>query len=115
VIALLPGDDPEEANPWAEIVIPTGLGHLRNGVVARADAVIAVGGGAGTLSEMAMAWAFDRPIVALRVEGWSGELADRRIDPRRRPGAPEQDRVYGADTAEEAVALAVDQLRRRRQ
>lgn len=48
-VAILPGEDPTAASPHADIVICTGLGSYRNGIVGRSDAVIAVGGGAGTL------------------------------------------------------------------
>jgi uncharacterized protein (TIGR00725 family) len=48
-IAILPGEDPAAASPHADIVICTGLGSYRNGIVGRSDAVVAVGGGAGTL------------------------------------------------------------------
>ena len=114
-IGLLPGTNPEGegVSKMADILIPTGLDHARNLVVAQSDAVIAIGGGAGTLSEMAFAWIYRRLLVALRCEGWSGRLADQRIDERQRykdifdemPDEIPDDRVYGADTADEAVAL----------
>ncbi|MBI1218610.1 MAG: acyl-CoA synthetase [Rhodobacteraceae bacterium] len=107
-IGLIPGTDPDnsDVSKAADIVIPTGLDHARNLVVAQSDAVIAIGGGAGTLSEMAYAWIQRRLIIALRCEGWSDRLADERIDKRLRYPEVNDDRVYGADTAEEAVALA---------
>ena len=85
VLAVLPGLDAAEANPYADVIIPTGMNHARNVIlVAMADVVVAVGGGAGTLSEIAMAWTHDKPIVALdRGEGWSSELAGRVLDGRR--------------------------------
>jgi uncharacterized protein (TIGR00725 family) len=56
VIGLLPGSDRREANEWVQIALPTGLGDVRNALVVRsADAVIAVGGAYGTLSEIALA------------------------------------------------------------
>ncbi len=56
VIGILPGTDRREANQWVEIALPTGLGDVRNALVVRAaDAVIAVGGAYGTLSEIAHA------------------------------------------------------------
>ena len=56
VVGLLPGEDRSEANEWVTVALPTGLGELRNGLVVRAaDAVIAVGGSYGTLSEIALA------------------------------------------------------------
>ena len=99
------GDTPAGFSHQHLHLIPTGLGHLRNALVARADAVIAIGGGAGTLTEIALAWLYRRLIVALRVDGWSGELADRRVDERiRHPTIPD-DRVFGASDATEAVGI----------
>jgi len=104
-VAILPGHDPAQANPWVDIALPTGLDVARNAVVAHADVVIAVGGGAGTLSEMALAWQLRRPIVAFRVDGWSGRLADEPIDDRVRHPGLEDDRVFGVDTPMEALDL----------
>ena len=68
--------------------------------------VIGVGGGAGSLSEMANAWALQRLVVAYRTaEGWSSKLADTRLDTRIRYSDIPEDRVYGADTAEEALEI----------
>ena len=108
VVAVLPGHTTDEANPYADIVIPSGLGFTRNVIIAHADALVAVGGGAGTLSEMAYGWMFGRLIVALRLEGWSGQLADQPVDQRNRLPAIEDDCVRGADSALDAVDL-VDQ------
>lgn len=105
VVGLLPGTTTEGASPHLDVLLPTGLGHLRNALVARSDAVVAIGGGAGTLSELAMAWLFDRLCIAYRVAGWSGELADRRLDERIRFDDRPDDRVYGVDHAEEVLAL----------
>ncbi|MCK5239730.1 MAG: TIGR00725 family protein, partial [Candidatus Thorarchaeota archaeon] len=56
-IGLLPTLEKEHANDFIDIAIPTGLGYARNFLVARTgDAVIAISGSAGTLSEMAIAW-----------------------------------------------------------
>jgi uncharacterized protein (TIGR00725 family) len=105
VIGLLPGDEPAAANVHVDIALATGLGHLRNALVAHADAVIALGGGAGTLSEIALAWIHRRLVLAYRIEGWSGRLAGTRVDDRVRFASIPDDEVFGVDTAEEAVAL----------
>ena len=66
VVGLLPGLDPAEANPWVGVAIPTGLGELRNGLVVRAaDALVAVGGEYGTLSEVALALKAGKRVVGL--------------------------------------------------
>ena len=66
-IAILPGESRSAANPWADHVVVTGIGHARNlAVAASGDAVIAVGGSYGTLAEMAFALRLGRPVVALR-------------------------------------------------
>jgi uncharacterized protein (TIGR00725 family) len=100
-IGLLPGDDAEAANPFADVVLPTGLGMARNAVIAcSADGLLAVGGGAGTLSEIAFAWQMGKPIVALRPSGgWAERLAGQAVDVRRSDG------IMAAETAEEATAL----------
>lgn len=105
IVGILPGWDPDDANDAVDVAIPTGLDHVRNVLVAQADAVVAVGGGAGTLSEMAFAWMFQRLLLARRGPGWAGRLADTRVDDRvRYPKIPE-DRVFGVDTAAEALDL----------
>jgi hypothetical protein len=112
VIGILPGHDPCAANEFVDIAIPTGLDVARNCIVANSDAVVAIGGGAGTLSEIAMAWQLHRLIVALRVPGWSGELADRPIDHRERYPDIRDDRVYGAEDAAGAIELVKEWLPR---
>ena len=65
-VGFLPGTDRASANDYLQIALPTGLGELRNGLVIRAaDAVIAVGGAYGTLSEIALALRTDVPVVGL--------------------------------------------------
>ncbi len=55
-VGILPGTEAEHANPWIQVPLPTGLGDARNALVVRgAEAVIAVGGKWGTLSEIALA------------------------------------------------------------
>jgi uncharacterized protein (TIGR00725 family) len=65
-VGILPGTERGTANEWVEVAIPTGLGELRNGLVVRAaDVVIAVGGGHGTLSEVALALKGGVPVIGL--------------------------------------------------
>jgi uncharacterized protein (TIGR00725 family) len=65
-VGLLPGLDREEANGWVLAALPTGLGEARNALVVRAaDAVVAVGGGWGTLSEIALALKAAVPVVGI--------------------------------------------------
>lgn len=77
-LGLLPGSDRAAANPWVTVAVATGMGELRNGLVVRsADAVIAVGGEYGTLSEIALALKAGRRVVALGTWDVRGvEVAD---------------------------------------
>ncbi len=109
VIGLLPSHDPADANPYVDVPLATGLGHGRNPLVAHAAAVVAIGGGAGTLSELAFAWIYRRLVIAFRVPGWSGRLAGTRIDERVRFSSIPDDHVFGVDTPDEALEI----LRRR--
>jgi uncharacterized protein (TIGR00725 family) len=91
-IAILPGEDRNAANAWADHVVVTGIGHARNlAVAASGDVVIAVGGGWGTLAEIAFARRLGRPVVALA-------------------GAPEVEGVQTAESPAEAVELALRHL-----
>ncbi len=66
-VGLLPGVARSAANRWTTVALTTGLGELRNGLLVRAaDAVIAVGGAYGTLSEVALALKTGVPVVGLR-------------------------------------------------
>ncbi len=72
-IGILPGRDRSEANPGVEFAVVTGIGEARNlAVVLTADVVIAIGGGYGTLSEIALASKAGKPVVGLRT--WSVAL-----------------------------------------
>ncbi|NMC68673.1 MAG: TIGR00725 family protein [Myxococcales bacterium] len=100
-VGILPGEDPAQANPWVDAAVATGMGFARNALVVRsADAVVAVGGGSGTLSEIAFAWQANRPIIALVPGGgWSQILAGDKLDDRR------NDRILAAQTPEEVESL----------
>ena len=80
-IGILPGESRAEANEWIDHAVATGLGHARNfAVAASGDAVIAVGGSWGTLSEIAFARLLGRPVVILD-SGWKLEGIDRAETP----------------------------------
>jgi uncharacterized protein (TIGR00725 family) len=70
-LGILPTQKKEDANPFVDIVLPTGLGYARNALVSStSDAVIAVGGSVGTLSEIALALNYGKPVIV--VQGLSG-------------------------------------------
>ena len=88
-VGILPGSDRSAANPFVDVALATGLGEARNALVAgTADAMIAVGGGYGTLSEIAFALRAGKPVVG--VAGW------------------EIEGMTPAASAEEAVTLALE-------
>jgi uncharacterized protein (TIGR00725 family) len=65
-VGILPGADRSDANPFVDVALPTGLGEARNAlVVGAADAVIAIGGGYGTLSEIALALKAGKRVIGL--------------------------------------------------
>jgi hypothetical protein len=97
-VGLLPGDERSDANPWVDVAIPTGMGEARNALIARAaDALIAVGGEFGTLSEIALALKLGRPVVA--ITSWRLEREGLTIDP-----------ILRARDAAEAVRLVMERL-----
>jgi uncharacterized protein (TIGR00725 family) len=99
-VGILPGTDPAEANRWVVVPLATGLGEARNAVIAcAAQAVIAIGGEWGTLSEIALARKMGRPVVGLGT--W--QLARGR--------EPAED-ILRASSPAEAVELALHVLPR---
>jgi uncharacterized protein (TIGR00725 family) len=100
-IGVLPGSERAAANPHVDVALTTGLGELRNGLVVRfSDALIAVGGGWGTLSEIAFAMRTGRPVVALAE--WDNVLGAL---PHGSDGAGAS--VRHAENAEQAVSTAL--------
>ncbi len=90
-VGLLPGSDDRNANRYISIPLPTGMGEMRNVLVARtAAALIAIGGEWGTLSEVAMARKVGVPVILLR------------------PGLTAGLDLPVAETAAEAVRLALE-------
>jgi uncharacterized protein (TIGR00725 family) len=96
VIGVLPTTDSADANEYVSHVIATGIGQARNlAVVASGDAVIAIGGEWGTLSEIAFARRLGRPVITLR----SWPLRNR---------AGTDLGIVEAESAEDAVRAALD-------
>ncbi len=83
-IGILPSESGDSANPYCHVVIPTGIGHARNSITALAgDAIVAIGGGAGTLSEICFSWIYQKPIFVFpQFGGWSEKLAHTSLDHR---------------------------------
>jgi uncharacterized protein (TIGR00725 family) len=95
-IGILPEEDRSAAAPDLTYSVCSGIGHARNlSVVASGDAVIALGGAWGTLSEIGLARSIGRPVVLL--ESW-------QVAP---PSGAELDGVRRAQTPAEAVELAL--------
>lgn len=92
-VGVLPGDDADSANPDVTVALPTGLGELRNALIAHScRAMIAVGGGYGTLSEIGFALRLGKPVTGLHT--WDIRRAnDDRPDPA----------IHCADSASDAV------------
>ena len=87
-VGILPGVDRSAANEWVGVAIATGLGEMRNALVVRsADAVVAVGGAYGTLSEIALALKTGVAVIGL--------------------GSWEIDGIRRAQTPAEAVGMAL--------
>lgn len=94
-IGILPGSDRRNANQWVDVAVPTAMGQARNVLVVKTgEAVIAIGGRYGTLSEIGHALKAGIPVVGIRT--WSLSK-DGKIDPS----------ISIAQTAKEAVEKAI--------
>ncbi|MFQ6106416.1 MAG: TIGR00725 family protein [Thermoplasmata archaeon] len=98
-VGVLPASDPDDANPYVDVAIPTGLGYARNAVIAVAsDVLIAIGGKYGTLSEIAHALNLGKKVVGLG--SWRLDQMDEECE-----------NFIPAKTAEEAVGIALGEAR----
>jgi len=99
-IGILPGDNRQSANPYVQIPIVTGMGHARNVIVVKsAQAVIAVGGSYGTLSEISHALQNGIPVIGLST--WSLSKEDRTENLIMRVKDP-------AEAVKKALSLVTD-------
>lgn len=105
IIGVLPDYHSENANQYIDIAFPTGLGLGRNlMLISLTNAVIAVGGGSGTLNEISAAWQMNKLIIGLKTDGWSEKLCGKALDKRR------NDIIFCADTAKKAIEIVNDKV-----
>jgi len=104
VVGIIPNEDMSYANPYCDIIIPTGIGFARNFITAySADVAIVVGGGAGTYIEACVAYQKGKPIVALTGTGGTADkIADTFLDDRKTV------KVISASSPKDAVQQALD-------
>lgn len=89
-VGIVPGDSKKDCNPYVDIPVVTAMGHARNViVVSSSDAVIAIGGSFGTLSEIAFALRLEIPIIGIKTWDVSTEIKK-------------------AETPKEAVDMAIE-------
>lgn len=98
VVGILPFDSFNGANEYCDIIIPTGIGFARNSMnVLSADVVISIGGKAGTLTELAYAWHYGKPIIScVFTGGWSERIVSEPIDDRNNGSV-----IYSAHSLDE--------------
>ncbi len=100
IIGILPNYNKDIANDYIDIPLPIGFDVGRNiSLISVSDAVVVIGGGAGTLNEISLAWQMGKLIIALGDFGWGGKLADTSLDDRR------DDRIYKADSIKEVLNI----------
>ena len=105
-IGIIPYREKSAANKYVDIAIPVPFSQARNIVVVLSgEVIVAIGGKAGTLSELCFSWIYGKPIIALsNVEGWSSQLAGKKIDDRR------DDMIYPASTPKDVMIKLNDIL-----
>lgn len=106
-VGIIPDSDSAKSNEFCDVVIPTGLGYMRNFVnVYAADGVIIIGGGVGTLSEMCAAYMYNKPMVSMRdTGGMADQMGGKYLDYRKRH------LIHQASAPSEAVDMILSLLR----
>ncbi len=105
-VGIIPQNDPSFANEFCDIVIPTGIGLMRDFLTTlSADGIIIIGGGSGTLSEICAAYMHKKPMVAIKnTGGVADSYIDKYVDHRKHI------KILGADSPKEAVKIIVEKL-----
>jgi len=100
-VGIVPSLDASSTNPYIDVKIATGMSFSRNQVIiASADVVVSIGGGAGTLSELAFAWQMNKKIIALSPSGgWSEKLVGKKLNDKR------TDEIFNAKNEEEVISF----------
>ena len=106
-VGIIPQNDMSEANEFCDVVIPSGIGLMRDFLNAlAADGVIAIGGGSGTLSEICASYMYSKPIVVLKNSGGTAtKFADQYLDHRKNV------KIIGADTPKHAMEILLEQIK----
>ncbi len=105
ILGILPGYDKGVANEYVDIALPVGFDIGRNiSLISLADALIIIGGNAGTLNEISLAWQLNKLIIVLGDFGWGAKLANTTLDARRK------DKIFKAKTPSEAIAILAKNL-----
>ncbi len=109
-LAIIPWENINKVNDYADVVVATGIGWSRNSInLNSCDGAIIVGGGAGTLNEATYAYMMNKPLVALTPSGGiAEELTNKYFDARK------TEFIYGANTAKEAVNLILKLIKKTR-
>lgn len=105
-VGIIPQNDFSLANEFCDIVIPSGMGLMRDFLNAlSADGVIVIGGGSGTLSEICAAYMYKKPIIALKNSGGTAsKYADQFLDHRKNV------KIVGVETTDEAIKYVLEQI-----
>ena len=105
-VGIIPQNDFSLANEFCDIVIPSGIGLMRDFLNAlSADGVIVIGGGSGTLSEICAAYMYKKPIIALKNSGGTAsKYADQFLDHRKNV------KIIGVETTDEAIKYVLEQI-----
>ena len=105
-IGILPESEKKYSNNYCDIVIPSGIGISRNSIIINtADIIIAIGGGAGTLSEISFSWQKNKTILCVTpFGGWAEKLANKKIDNKQ--NIP----ILGVETIDQIIDFLSENL-----
>ena len=105
-VGIIPQDDSTLANEFCDIIIPSGMGLMRDFLNAlSADGIIVVGGGSGTLSEICAGYMYNKPIVSLKNSGGiATKYADQYLDHRKNV------KIIGVTTPQQAIKYILEQI-----
>lgn len=107
-VGIISGNERGQANSYVDVEVVSGMNNCGEEAItiSMSDGIIAIGGGAGTLQEIALAYRNKKPIVSIKdIFGWADKLAGKYLDERKKI------KIKSAKTPEEAISLLLKEIK----
>lgn len=108
-VGVIAGNQRNKSNKYVDVEVVTGVVNSSEDaiIVSMSDGIVAIGGGSGTLQEIALAYRNNKPVIAIKgINGWADKLADKYLDERKIV------KIYSSRNAQQAIDLLFKRVKK---